>query len=73
MTPLGGPENRGGLCRKHLRDISDGSQGWALCAKFQLADVALGVTEFIGQFLLAPTASHAEARQFGSDCLAQGT
>jgi hypothetical protein len=67
MTPFGGPENRGGLCRKHLSDISDGSQGWALRATFQLADVALGVTEFICQFLLAPTTSHAQARQFGSN------
>jgi hypothetical protein len=72
LSPLGGPENRGGHCRKHLSDISNGSQGWALRSTLQLADVALGVTEFVCQFLLAPTASHAQARQFGSDCLAQG-
>jgi catechol 2,3-dioxygenase-like lactoylglutathione lyase family enzyme len=35
------------------------SQGWALLASLQLADVALGVAKFICQFLLAPATSDA--------------
>jgi hypothetical protein len=35
------------------------SQGWALLASLQLADVALGVAKFIRQFLLAPATSDA--------------
>ena len=70
MSPLGCSEDRGGLCRKHLSDISNGSQGWALPAPLQLADVALGVDEFICQFLLAPATSDAQAGQFCADRLA---
>src|SRR5271157_5180529 len=58
MSSLSSSEDHRGLCRKHPCDISNGSQGWALGATFQLADVAFGVAEFICQFLrLQPRAT----------------
>lgn len=53
-------ENDGGPGRKHIGNISEGSQGRTLRAAFQLADVALGVSESIGQLLLAPAAINAQ-------------
>jgi len=72
LSLLGSAEDRGGLRRKRFSDIGNGSQGWALRAPLQLADVALGVAKFIGQFLLAPATSDAQPGDLGTNGLTEG-
>ena len=70
VSSLSGSENSRGHRRKCFRNIGDGSQGWALRATFQLADVALGVAKLICQFLLAPATCDTEASHFSPERLA---
>ena len=71
MSSLGSSEDRGRFRRKCFRDISNGSQGWALRATLQLADVTFGVAEFICQFLLAPASSDAQPGDLGTHGLTE--
>ena len=54
LSLLGSSEDRGGFRRKRFSDIGNGSQSGALSAPFQLAYIAFGIPEGIGQFQLAP-------------------
>jgi hypothetical protein len=72
LSLLGSSEDRGGLPRKRFSDIGNGSQGWALRAPLQLANVAFGVAKFICQFLLAPATCDAQSSDLGTDSLTQG-
>jgi len=69
LSLLGSSEDHGGLRRKRFSNIGNGSEGWALRAPLQLADVALCVAKFICQFLLAPTTSDTQPGQFCADRL----
>ena len=72
LSLLGSSEDRGGFRRKRFSEIGNGSQGWALRAPLQLANVALGVAKFVCQFLLAPATSDAQSGDLGTDSLTQG-
>jgi len=72
LSLLGSSQDRRGLRRKRFSEIGNGSQGWALRAALQLANVALGVAKFICQFLLAPATCDAQSGDLGTDSLTQG-
>jgi len=69
VSPFGRSEYGGYLYGKRLGEIGEGSQGWALGAAFQLADVAFGISQIVRQFRLAPSAIDTQPGNLSADSL----
>lgn len=69
LASLRRAKNDGGFCRKSPSNVDNRSQRWALHTTFQLANVALGISEGIGQLLLTPASIEAEPGKFCTERL----
>lgn len=69
QSPLRCTKNRGWHHLENFGNVGNSTQSRALGASFQLADVAFGVAEGVGQILLAPAPLDAQLGQFCAEGL----
>jgi hypothetical protein len=67
VSPFGRSDYGGNFYCERLREIGEGSKRWAFGAAFQLADVALGISQIVRQFCLAQSAIDPQSGNLSAD------
>ena len=67
MSPFGSSNDGGKLYGERYGEIGEGSKSWAFGAAFQLADVALGISQIVRQFCLAQSAIDPQSGNLSAD------